>query len=68
MWLMVVHFVCSVIFSISHCCLVSTFHCPSQFILKAECFFLHLKGESHEEISQGVFLTNFVEPTHQSDS
>ena len=35
-WLVVVHFACPMISSVSHCCTVSTFHHPSQFVLKTE--------------------------------
>ena len=38
MWLVVVHFACSTMSTIPHYCTVSTFHCPSQFDLKTECF------------------------------
>ena len=38
-WLVVVHFTCPMISSIPHYCTVSTFHCPSQFLLKMECFY-----------------------------
>ena len=37
-WLVVVHFACLTISSIPHCCTASTFHCPSQFVLKTERF------------------------------
>ena len=37
-WLVVVHFACPTISSIPQCCTVSTFHRPSQFVLKMECF------------------------------
>ena len=37
-WLVVVHFSCPMISSIPHYCQVSTFHRPSQFVLKTECF------------------------------
>ena len=36
MWLVVVHVTCPVISSVPHYCTVSTFHCPSQFVLKME--------------------------------
>ena len=44
-WLVVVHFTCSMISSVPHYCTVSTFHCPSQLVLKMERF----SRESHAE-------------------
>ena len=37
-WLVAVHFACPTVSSIPHYCTVSTFHRPSQFVLKMERF------------------------------
>ena len=45
-WLVVVHFACPTISSIPYYCTVSTFHRPSQFVLKTECF-CYVSVENH---------------------
>ena len=56
--LVVVHFTCSIICSIAHCGIVSTFHHLSQFVLNAECFF-HGTLHTLHKIFLFVFKLNF---------
>ena len=68
-WLVVVHFSCPRISSIPHCCTVSTFLCPSQFVLKMGCFHYVLAENLMQKYGQeGFFPLTYVEPKHQSNS
>ena len=56
MWLVVVHFACSTMSSIPHYCTVSTFHCPSQFDLKTECFcYVSAENRMQKYSQEGFF-------------
>ena len=66
---MVVHFTCPTIFSVSHCCTVSTFHRPSQFVLKTERFrYVSVENRMWKYGQEVFFHLTYVEPKHQSDS
>ena len=68
-WLVVVHFACPTISSIPHCCTVSTFHRPSQFILNTERFhYVSVENRMWKYGQEGFFHLTYVEPKHQSDS
>ena len=53
-WLMVAHFACPTISSVPHYCTVSTFHRPSQFVLKMEHFH-YIKNRMRKYSQEGFF-------------
>ena len=64
MWLVVIYFTCPLISSVPHYYTISTFHCPSQFVLKVK-YFLYVSAENHmEKYDQEGFFSPFtyVEP------
>ena len=71
-----VHFACLLICSIPYYCSVSTFHCPSQFVLKSWIFSLcsskdlHANKYKHVNIAKKVFCfffcLTYVKPKHQN--
>ena len=69
MWLVVVHFACPVISSIPHCCAVSTFHHPSQSVLKMEHFpYVSVENHMWKCGQEGFFHLTYGERKHQSNS
>ena len=69
LWLVVVHFACPTISSVPHCYTVSTFHHPSQFVLKTECFhYVSVENHMRKHAQEEFFCLTYVEPKHQSDS
>ena len=67
-WLVVVHFACPTISSVSHYCTVSTFHHPSQFVLKTEHFcYVSLENHMWKYSQEGFIRLTYVETKHQSD-
>ena len=67
-WLLVVHFTCPMISSIPHYCTVSTFHRPSQFVLKTECFhYVSVENCMWKYGQEGFFRLTYVETKHQSN-
>ena len=55
-WLVVVHFACPTISSIPHCCTLSTFHLPSQFVLKTQRFpFVSVENRRRKYGQEGFF-------------
>ena len=57
-WLVVVHFACPMISSSPHCCTASSFHRPSQFVLKTELFY-YISEQNHLwKYGQDFFLPN----------
>ena len=68
-WLVVVHFTCPTISSIPHYRRVSTFHHPSQVVLKMECFrYVSVENIMRKYGQEGFSRLTYVEPKHQSDS
>ena len=61
--LVVVHFAHPMISSILYYCTVSTFHCPSQFVFKKECFYyVSEENDMWKYGQEGLFRLTYVEP------
>ena len=59
LWLVMVYFACPTISSVPHYCTVSTFHCPSQFVLKTEHFhYVSVEKHMQKYSQEGFFSLN----------
>ena len=63
MQLVAVHLTLPMISSVPHYCTVSTFHCPSQFVFKKECFYyVSEENDMWKYGQEGLFRLTYVEP------